>query len=363
MNCNLRRGLLSTLFAGGLLAFGATAASAADTTNGPDLTASALVSAAASVDTTSLGLLGGPTQSGTADVGAVVDVNLGLGDGLLGSTDGSGTDTTTADVAVAADVNLGLGLGDNLLGSSDGSETTANVAAVVDANLGDTLLGGTNGSETTADVAAVVDANLGDTLLGGTNGGETTADVAAVVDANLGGTDGALDAAVDIDLGLDTSGVLDDANVGLDACVIIGGGTDGCGTPGTETPGTETPGNDTTDQGTGITGGTDTTDPSTGTTGGTDTTDPSTGTTGGTDTTDPSTGTSGTTGSDTTGITVLPAGNTTGSVSAAVNTTGSTPGQAGATMLAKTGMDASLIPLALILLLAGLLMLKRRRKA
>ncbi len=171
-----------------------------------------------------------------------------------------------------------------------------------------------------------------------------------MVDANLGGTNGSETTAVDVGLGLDTSGVLDDVNVGLDACVIIGGGTDGCGTPGTETPGTETPGNDTTDQGTGITGGTDITDPGTGTTGGTDARDPGT-------------GTSGTTGSDTTGITVLPAGNTTGSVSAAVNTTGSTPGQGGATMLAKTGMDASLIPLALILLLAGLLMRKRRRKA
>lgn len=96
-------------------------------------------------------------------------------------------------------------------------------------------------------------------------------------------------------------------NVGLDACVIIGGGP-----PGTETP----------DAGTGTTGDT-----------------------------------------DTTGITVLPAGNTTGSVSAAVNTRGNTTSQGGATMLAKTGMDASLIPLALILLLAGLLMLKRRRKA
>ncbi|MBE4717190.1 LPXTG cell wall anchor domain-containing protein [Pseudarthrobacter sp. AB1] len=259
MNCNLRRGLLSTLFTGGLLAFGATAASAADTTNGPDLSVSALVSAAASVDTTSLGLLGGPTQSDAADVAAVVDANLGLGDGLLGSTDGSGTDTTNADVAAAADINLGLGLG------------------------------------------------LGDSI--------------------LGGTDGALDAAVDVDLGLDTSGVLDDVNVGLDACVIIGGGPDGCGTPGTET------------------------------------TDPGTGTTGDTDTTDPGTGTDGTTGAGTTGITVLPAGNTTGSVSAAVNTTGNTTSQGGATMLAKTGMDASLIPLALILLLAGLLMLKRRRKA
>ncbi|HEY9356376.1 MAG TPA: cell wall anchor protein, partial [Arthrobacter sp.] len=71
MHSNLRRGLLSTLFAGGLLALGATAASAADTTSGSDLTASALVSAATSANTTSLGLLGGSTPSDTADVAAV----------------------------------------------------------------------------------------------------------------------------------------------------------------------------------------------------------------------------------------------------------------------------------------------------
>ncbi|MCO4254579.1 hypothetical protein [Pseudarthrobacter cellobiosi] len=166
--------------------------------------------------------------------------------------------------------------------------------------------------------------------------GNTTADVAAAADINLGlgagilgSTDGGLAAVVDIDLGLDTSGNLDDANVDIDACVIIGGGTDGCGTPGTETPGT-------------------------------DTTDPGTGTTG---TTDPGTGTTGTTGGGTTGITVVPAGTSTGSVSSAATTMGNTSGQGGTATLAKTGMDASLIPLALILLLAGLLMLKPRRKA
>ena len=108
MHSNLRRGLLGTLFAGGLLALGATAASAADTTSGSDLTASALVSAATSANTTSLGLLGGSTQSDTADVAAVVDVNVGLGDGLLGSANDGGT---TADVAAAASVNLGTGNG------------------------------------------------------------------------------------------------------------------------------------------------------------------------------------------------------------------------------------------------------------
>ncbi|HEY8754269.1 MAG TPA: hypothetical protein VIM40_11550, partial [Arthrobacter sp.] len=100
MHCNLRRALLSTLFAGGLLALGATAANAADTITGPDLTASARVSAATSADTTSLGLLGGSVQPDTANVAAVVDVNLGLGGGVL-STDGSGT---TTDVAAAADI-------------------------------------------------------------------------------------------------------------------------------------------------------------------------------------------------------------------------------------------------------------------
>ncbi|MFC8523054.1 cell wall anchor protein, partial [Pseudarthrobacter sp. NPDC057230] len=79
MNCTLRRGLLSTLFAGGLLAFGCAAANAADTTSGTDLSASALISAAAPADSTSLGLLGDPTPAGSTGVAAAVDVNLGLG--------------------------------------------------------------------------------------------------------------------------------------------------------------------------------------------------------------------------------------------------------------------------------------------
>ncbi|ELT44267.1 LPXTG-motif cell wall anchor domain-containing protein, partial [Arthrobacter nitrophenolicus] len=73
MSSNLRRGLLGSLFAGGLLALGCTAANAADTTSGSDLSASALISAAASADTTSLGLLGDPTPSDSTDVAAVAD--------------------------------------------------------------------------------------------------------------------------------------------------------------------------------------------------------------------------------------------------------------------------------------------------
>src|ERR671910_601247 len=93
MSSNLRRGLLGTLFAGGLLALSCTAANAADTTSGSNLSASALISAAASADTTPLGPLGDSTTSDSAGVAAVVDVALGAGTG----TDGG----TTADVAAA----------------------------------------------------------------------------------------------------------------------------------------------------------------------------------------------------------------------------------------------------------------------
>ncbi|MGX9901973.1 hypothetical protein ACW0JT_23060 [Arthrobacter sp. SA17] len=63
MHAHLRRGLLSTLFAGGLLALGATAANAADTTSAADESVTASVSAAVAANTTSLGLLGDSTPS------------------------------------------------------------------------------------------------------------------------------------------------------------------------------------------------------------------------------------------------------------------------------------------------------------
>src|SRR6478735_9592265 len=112
MNCTLRRGLLSTLFAGGLLAFGCATANAADATSGTDLSAPSLISAAAPADSTSLGLLGDPTPAGSTGVAAAVDVNLGLG--TVATTDpaatGTGmTDGTTANLAVGAAVDLGLG--------------------------------------------------------------------------------------------------------------------------------------------------------------------------------------------------------------------------------------------------------------
>ena len=63
MHQNIRRGLLGTLFAGGLLALGTTAASAADTTTGSDgllsgTQVNAPVTAPITLGATSLGLLG-----------------------------------------------------------------------------------------------------------------------------------------------------------------------------------------------------------------------------------------------------------------------------------------------------------------
>jgi hypothetical protein len=46
MHAHIRRGLLGTLFAGGLLALGSTAANAADTISGTDRPVTASVSAA-----------------------------------------------------------------------------------------------------------------------------------------------------------------------------------------------------------------------------------------------------------------------------------------------------------------------------
>ncbi|MHC6590964.1 DUF320 domain-containing protein, partial [Arthrobacter sp. C152] len=102
MSSNLRRGLLGTLFAGGLLALGCTAANAADTTTGADLSASAMISAAPA-DSTSLGLLGDPTPAGSTGAAAAVNVDLGLGTASTSDP----TAGTTTDVAAAIDLGLG----------------------------------------------------------------------------------------------------------------------------------------------------------------------------------------------------------------------------------------------------------------
>ncbi|MDT0197481.1 DUF320 domain-containing protein, partial [Arthrobacter sp. AB6] len=110
MSANLRRGLLGTLFAGGLLALGCTAANAADTTSGSDLSASALISAAAA-DSTSLDLLGGPTPSDTTAVAAVVDTAVNLGT-VTGTDNGTATDLTAAAAVDLGTGNTGTGSAD-----------------------------------------------------------------------------------------------------------------------------------------------------------------------------------------------------------------------------------------------------------
>ncbi|MBO1269717.1 chaplin family protein, partial [Arthrobacter cavernae] len=71
MHKNTRRGLLGTLFAGGLLALGATAASATDTTIGSDGILSgtqiiAPINIPINLGAASLGLLGQSTATNTA---------------------------------------------------------------------------------------------------------------------------------------------------------------------------------------------------------------------------------------------------------------------------------------------------------
>ena len=92
MSSNLRRGLLGSLFAGGLLALGCTAANAADTTPGSDLSGSAFISAAASAESASTGLLGDPSLSESTAATAVVDVAV------------AGDTATVTDVDTTADV-------------------------------------------------------------------------------------------------------------------------------------------------------------------------------------------------------------------------------------------------------------------
>ena len=98
MHQKLRRGLLGTFFAGGLLALGATAANADTTVTGTVAVESESVSADV-IASTSLGLLGGPTTSGSSEIAAVAEVNLG-------NTAAAPTGTGTTAAALV-DVNLG----------------------------------------------------------------------------------------------------------------------------------------------------------------------------------------------------------------------------------------------------------------
>ena len=198
MHQKLRRGLLGTFFAGGLLALGATAANADTTVTGTVAVESESVSADV-IASTSLGLLGGPTTSGSSEITAVAEVNLG-----------------------------------NAAGAPTGTGTTA-AAALVDVNLGNT--GTATGNGTTAD--ALVDVSLGESGLLGDDG----AAAEGAVNVGLGtGTDSSAGLGVDlgIDLGTDTGTTPpatdpgDGSGTGSDPTdgQGNGSGTDGTGTDG-----------------------------------------------------------------------------------------------------------------------------------
>ena len=82
MHQTIRRGLLGTLFAGGLLALGATAASADTTATGTVNIASETASADLNAST-SLGLLGGPAPSNSSAVSVNAGLDLNTGTCLL----------------------------------------------------------------------------------------------------------------------------------------------------------------------------------------------------------------------------------------------------------------------------------------
>ena len=83
----------------------------------------------------------------------MVDVNLGLGDGLAGSTRGG----TTADVAAAADITLGLG---NVFRPRQ-RRPTADLTAAADVAMALVCIGitATDATGTTGDVTAAADIN------------------------------------------------------------------------------------------------------------------------------------------------------------------------------------------------------------
>ena len=122
MHTNLRRGLLGTLFAGGLLALGTSVACAADTTSGGDGLASgtqviAPITAPVTLGATSIGLLDDSTASTEGTTGGTAAPAPADTDGATTSgSDGlaSGTQVTapiTAPVTLGA-TSIGL-LGDS----------------------------------------------------------------------------------------------------------------------------------------------------------------------------------------------------------------------------------------------------------
>ncbi len=179
MHQNLRRGLLGTLFAGGLLALGSTAASAADTTttgsdgllSGTQVTAP--ISIPVNLGATSLGLLGdstattGGTSTGTAPAAPAGSTSTTGADGIL-----SGTQVTAP---VTAPINLGAtsvgALGDST--ATTGSGNTGQAAAGPASGPATTGSGGIlSGTQITAPISAPI--SLGATSVGVGGGSAAT---------------------------------------------------------------------------------------------------------------------------------------------------------------------------------------------
>ncbi|MFC8410974.1 chaplin family protein [Arthrobacter sp. NPDC057259] len=186
MHQNLRRGLLGTLFAGGLLALGSTAASAADTTttgsdgllSGTQVTAP--ISIPVNLGATSLGLLGdstattGGTSTGTAPAAPA------------GSTSTTGADGILSSTQVTAPVTVPINLGATSVGALGNSTATTGGPTTGTVPAGSTSAGPTttgadgilSGTQVTAPISAPI--NLGATSVGAlgdstaTTGGTTT---------------------------------------------------------------------------------------------------------------------------------------------------------------------------------------------
>ncbi|MDB5876237.1 MAG: hypothetical protein JWQ07_5679, partial [Ramlibacter sp.] len=171
MHANLRRGLLCSLFTGGLLVLGTTVASAADTTTGTDGIASgtqvaAPVTTPVTLGSTSLGLLGDSTPTTT---GSPAGTATAPGAGTGNTT--TGTDGIASGTQVAAPVTAPVTLGSTSLGllgdSTAATGSPAGTATAPGAGTGNTTTG-TDGIASGTQVAAPVTApvTLGSTSLG-----------------------------------------------------------------------------------------------------------------------------------------------------------------------------------------------------
>jgi hypothetical protein len=210
MHTNLRRGLLGTLFAGGLLALGTSVACAADTTSGSDGLASgtqviAPVTAPVTLGATSIGTLG--------DSAATTEGSTAPAPADTGGNTTSGDDGTLSGTQVTAPVTAPVTLGATSIGILGGSAATtegttapapAPAPASTDGNTTSGEDGTLSGTQVTAPVTAPV--TLGATSIGILGGSEASAGIPTEA-----GTDEAV------------------TPPGLDAGGEAGGNTDGSG--------------------------------------------------------------------------------------------------------------------------------------